>query len=128
MSAPRAGAGCAGHPWLTDETRQLAEQLLDHVEPWVQRLRDGDPEGLGTAATPATCGWCPLCAIVATVRGERPELAVRFAEHAAGLLATARQVLAEQHATAAPGSSEQTVERVQRIDVQRPNGSGSGGC
>ena len=143
MSAPGSGTRCAGHPWLTGETRQLAEQLLDHVEPWVQRLREGRPEDAADP-TPATCTWCPLCALAARLRGERPELAVRLAEHAAGLLAAAREALdqhgPDQHGPDQPageaGDQERGrhTERVQHIDVCHrpgptpPDVPGPGGC
>lgn len=128
MSAPGSGTYCAGHPWLTGETRQLAEQLLDHVEPWVQRLREDRPADTADPM-PATCAWCPLCALAATLRGERPELAMRLAEHASGLLAAAREALA-QHGPGPQGPDQPAAEagdqerarrseRVQRIDVRR---------
>lgn len=139
MSAPGSGTRCGGHPWLTGETRQLAEQLLDHVEPWVQRLREDRPED-STDPMPASCTWCPLCALVATLRGERPELAVRLAEHASGLLAAAREALA-QHGSGPDqpageaGDQERArrTERVQRIGVRRPGSTppdvpGPAGC
>lgn len=143
MSTPGSGTHCAGHPFLTGETRQFLEQLLDQVEPWVLRLREAYPED-STDPLPATCTWCPLCALVATLRGERPELAVRLAEHAAGLLAAAREVLAqhgsEQHGPDQPADEDgdqergRRTDRVQRIDVRRHPGPtpldvpGPGGC
>ena len=33
---------------------------------------------------PETCAVCPVCAVIAVLRGERPELAVRLADQAAG--------------------------------------------
>ncbi|EOD68327.1 hypothetical protein [Amycolatopsis vancoresmycina] len=44
----------------------------------------------------SACGWCPLCAIVAVVRGERPELVARLAEQLAQLVALLRAVLADR--------------------------------
>lgn len=142
MSAPGSGTRCAGHPWLTGETRQLAEQLLDHVEPWVRRLRE-DRSADTPDPTPVACTWCPLCALAATLRGERPELAVRLAEHASGLLAAAREALAqhdpEPHGPDRPASEAgdqgraRPTERVQRIVVRRPgptppDAAGPDGC
>ncbi len=142
MSAPGSGTRCAGHPWLTAETRQLAEQLLDQVEPWMRRLREDRPADTADPM-PATCTWCPLCALAAALRGERPELAVRLVEHASGLLAAAREALA-QHGPGPHGPDQpageagdreraRRTERVQRIDVRRPgptppDAAGPGGC
>lgn len=75
---------------------------------------------------------CPVCAVIAVLRGERPELAVRLAEHAAGLLAVLQSALYEgdPHAgwspptgTAAYASSDghpAPSRRVQHIRVDRP--------
>jgi hypothetical protein len=57
--------------------------------------RSGEPDA-EPRETPRTCGWCPLCAIVAMVRGERPELAARVMEQAAQLVALLRAVLADR--------------------------------
>lgn len=45
---------------------------------------------------PIACGWCPLCAVVAVARGERPELSVRALEQAAQMVALLRAVLADR--------------------------------
>ncbi|MGH4022369.1 MAG: hypothetical protein ACRDT0_24665, partial [Pseudonocardiaceae bacterium] len=94
MSGPRA-EGCDVHGRVSEEMRALAELLVERIEPWARRVRDGtvqqDPEN---DATPSTCTWCPVCAVVGVLRGERPELAARVAEHAVGLLAAVREALA----------------------------------
>jgi hypothetical protein len=63
------------------------------------------------------------------LRGERPELAVRAAEHASGLLAVLRASLAERPpAEAKQAETEEEPapepERVQKIPIRR-HGSGS---
>jgi hypothetical protein len=76
---------------LAQEARLLLDAFAQRAEPWLNELaaeRDA-PAG----HTPATCGWCPVCAGIAVLRGDRPELAVRAAEHAAGLLAVLRSAL-----------------------------------
>ncbi len=70
------------------ELRALADALLERVEPW---LRVGAEPGSGAA--PGGCGWCPLCALAAALRGERPELARRLAEQGAGWVILARTLL-----------------------------------
>ncbi|HEX3784734.1 MAG TPA: hypothetical protein VHX38_34160 [Pseudonocardiaceae bacterium] len=132
---------------LAEELRLLLGVLAERAEPWLNRLATA-PEGTADAAehTPATCGWCPLCAGIAVLRGERPELAVRAAEHASGLLAVLRASLAERPSDAsatpaakpesaadpAAGAAESGPEaepapepgRVQRIAIRR-RGAGS---
>lgn len=98
---------CTGH----HELRALAEVALDRLEPLVERLRT---EGV-TPAQP-TCTACPVCVVLATLRGERPEVAVRLAEHAGGLLTLLRAALAETPPRAEPSPP---ARRVQRIPVTR---------
>ncbi len=103
------------------ELRALADTLLEKVEPW---LRSGAapterPDGAGD------CGWCPLCALAAALRGQRPELTRRLAEQGAGWL-TAVRTLLEAHDSACaqpPHRDEPTPPpRIQRIPV-RDSGS-----
>ncbi len=147
---PASGAPAEDAEWddtappgarLAEELRLLLGVLAERAEPWLNRLATA-PEGTapeGAAQhSPATCGWCPLCAGIAMVRGERPELAVRAAEHASGLLAVLRASLTERPstteptspsaATPAPKDEDAPVEpgpeagRVQRITIRRRGG------
>ena len=121
---------------LAEELRLLLGVLAERAEPWLNRLATA-PDG--AEHTPATCGWCPVCAGIAVVRGERPELAVRAAEHASGLLAVLRASLAERPSAPAakpdpdpdPDRDPEPAEepepeagRVQRIAIRR-RGAGS---
>lgn len=144
MSGPGAGTrteGCAAHGRISEEMRLLAEQLLEGIEPWAQRIRDGlaQPEGVAPAAT---CTWCPVCAVVGLLRGERPELAARLAEHAVGLLAVLREVLAsppggtDDGGTDSGGATNDAARAatpsprpgVQRVPVRRAAEPGHRGC
>lgn len=108
---------------LAEELRLLLDALAERAEPVLNRLAAGEHE----EHTPATCGWCPLCAAMAVLRGERPELAVRAAEHAAGLLAVLRTALAETRGT--PDTQHQNREdRVQHIPVRRRDPGEDGEC
>jgi hypothetical protein len=116
---------------LAEEARLLLEALAERAEPWLNRYADSAaaaPEP-GAEHSPATCGWCPVCAGIAVLRGERPELAVRAAEHAAGLLAVVRSALAppvpapadpaDPAAPAEPRPEPEAAPRVQKINVRR---------
>ena len=118
---------------LAEELRLLLDALAERAQPLLNRLARGDSEHDPDAGhTPATCGWCPVCAGMALLRGERPELAVRAAEHAAGLLAVLRSALAERApapASASASSSDEPTppppaDRVQHITVRRPGEDG----
>jgi hypothetical protein len=97
---------------LAEELRLLLDALAERAQPVLNRLAAPDQDA---EHTPATCGWCPVCAGMALLRGERPELAVRAAEHAAGLLAVLRSALVPPASPAEPSSDN----RVQHITVQR---------
>lgn len=105
---------------LAEELRLLVDALAERAQPMLNRLAAADPDA---EHTPATCGWCPVCAGLALLKGERPELAVRAAEHAAGLVAVLRTALAERAPEPAPEPEPQQ-DRVQHITVQRHPGNG----
>lgn len=117
MTAP----GCGTHAGLGAELRAVAVLLLDRLGPVLDRAT---AEGARTDGPPA-CSVCPVCAVVALLRGERPELAVRLAEHAAGLLEVLQTALHEGNGTPPPGPSAAPptpagpARRVQHIPVVR---------
>jgi hypothetical protein len=102
---------------LVEELRLLVEAVADRAGPWLD----------GVAASPAdgTCGWCPLCAAVAALRGEPNELAARGLDGAADLVALLRAVLADRWdpgASHMPGftpAEKPSAVKVQHIPVRR---------
>ncbi|HEX4704404.1 MAG TPA: hypothetical protein VH352_19920 [Pseudonocardiaceae bacterium] len=109
---------------LAEELRLLLDALAERAQPMLNRLA-AEPTGQDGEHTPATCGWCPVCAGLAVLRGERPELAVRAAEHAAGLLAVLRGALADRAPTPQqPPESPSEEQRVQHIPVRRRGDDG----
>lgn len=115
-----SGQGCDAHAAVSGEVRALAELLAEALEPWAQRLRDsaGDRDGQPGPAMPSTCTWCPVCAVVGLLRGQRPELAARLAEHGVGLLTALRELLAAHAAQA--GNGEPTAGGTGSGDDRRP--------
>ena len=114
------GESCGGHAGLPTELRALALAALDRVTPLLDRLR------LDPATDPATsaCASCPVCAVLAALRGERPELAVRLAEQATGLVAVLRAALEEGDPEPAPAAAPEpsrppSGRTVQHIPVLR---------
>jgi hypothetical protein len=88
---------------LAREARETATALLD----WVGTRVDGAATSRadGTSArprqSPGPCAWCPVCALVAALRGEQPELTATLAEQASGLLVMLRLLL-QAHAAGGP--------------------------
>ncbi|TWF74135.1 hypothetical protein FHX44_1114 [Pseudonocardia hierapolitana] len=111
-----AADGCGGHEGIGEDLRVLALAALERLDPVLDRLR-AEPE----SDPPETCASCPICAVIAALRGERPELAVRLAEHATGLVAVLRAAL--EAGGPAPAAADVTerppARRVQRIRVER---------
>ncbi|WP_319452016.1 MULTISPECIES: hypothetical protein [unclassified Mycobacterium] len=75
------------HPEIPPELRQLAETILNRLDPAVR-----------LAAARATAGgagkceqvWCPVCALAALINGEQHPLLTVIAEHSVALLAVVR--------------------------------------
>ncbi|WP_410588727.1 hypothetical protein [Amycolatopsis sp. lyj-23] len=119
-------------PRLAEEIRLLAELVAEKAAPWLDGVLAAG-HGPPDEAKPdgSACGWCPLCAIVAVVRGERPELVARLAEQLAQLVALLRAVLADrwepEEGVHMPGfkpapraaADATTATRVQHIAVRR---------
>jgi hypothetical protein len=110
---------CPHSDTLAGEFRALADTLLERITPLLDPLLDAD-------ATPASCANCPVCAVLALLRGERPELAVTLAHHAAGVLGALRTVLdgypegpAREGTNGDGGTHGAGRRRVQRIPVTR---------
>lgn len=108
--------GCGGHERIGEDLRVLALSALDRIDPMLDRLRAEPPDD-----GPEQCASCPICAVIAALRGERPELAVRLAEQAAGLVAVLRTALEQgvPAPDAAPEPERPPARRVQRIRVER---------
>jgi hypothetical protein len=117
------------HDQLVEELRLLLDAVAGKAEEYLHGCGGQDVQADGGAG----CGWCPLCATVALVRGRRPELN----EQLAGMVQLLRQVLADQ-CSGAPrtagtpessesseedGSAEPATPKVERIRVQRVGGS-----
>jgi hypothetical protein len=96
---PRTGYDGAS---LTEEIRLLVEMVVERAAPWLEGVVSAGhgPEARAVPGEHAggqrDCGWCPLCALVAVVKGERPEFAAKLLEQAAQLIALLRAVLADR--------------------------------
>ena len=114
---------CAhGRDGLAVELRALALLALDRLEPLLAGARAWG-QGPEVASAP-----CPVCAGLAVLRGEYPELTERLADRAAGLVAVLREAL-DERPDVAPSTPASHAPRVQRIPVERePAGRDGAPC
>lgn len=89
------------HPDLGPELRQLAQALLDRLDPAV---RTAAAMAAGGGDGPGRCQqvWCPVCALAALVAGEQHPLLSVIAEHSVALLAVIRAMVADIDAAGRP--------------------------
>jgi len=108
---------------LVEELRLLIDAVADRAGPWLDRVSTAG----STEEHPAgSCTRCPLCALVAVLRGEPNELATRGLDGAADLVALLRAVLADRWEPGAPHMPGFTPtprptgpRQVQRIPLRR---------
>lgn len=123
---------------LTAEIRLLVEMVVEQALPWLEEVlaaghgtahsEDRTSQQADPGPPPTACQWCPLCAVVAVARGQRPEFAVRLFEQAAQVVGLLRAVLADrwepEGGVHMPGDrptrdSNEQASRVQHITVRR---------
>lgn len=80
------------HSEIGPELRQLAQAILDRVEPVLQAAAAATA-GRGELPTVCQQVWCPVCALAAMVSGEHHPLLDVIAEHSTALLTTVRAML-----------------------------------
>ncbi|MEV0250626.1 hypothetical protein AB0H76_28805 [Nocardia sp. NPDC050712] len=73
---------------FAEELKQLAEAVLERVEPVLRRTAaEGQPQW-------SSCHWCPVCAAAALVRGEHHDVVAAVAEHGTAIVTVLREALA----------------------------------
>jgi hypothetical protein len=85
------GAG-RGHPDLPEELRQIAQAILDRLDP---ALRLAAARAAGSGDGKCQQVWCPVCALAALVAGEQHPLLTVIAEHSVALLTVIRAIVGE---------------------------------
>ena len=80
------------HPDLGPELRQLAQMILDRLDPAV-RLAAARAAGSGDGPGKCQQVWCPVCALAALVAGEQHPLLSVVAEHSVALLTVIRAMV-----------------------------------
>ena len=112
------------HPDLGPELRQLAQTLLDRIDP---ALRLGLAALAASGEGPGKCEqvWCPVCALAALASGEQHPMLTVIAEHSAALLTVVRSLL---DGTAEAGMPEPPTDPSggQEQEPDSESGAGSG--
>ena len=93
------------HPDIGPELRQLAQTILDRLDPAV-RLAAARAAGSGDAPGKCQQVWCPVCALAALVAGEQHPLLTVVAEHSVALLAVVRAIIENTADTGGPTPPE----------------------
>jgi hypothetical protein len=116
---PHSHAGSVG-----DE----ASRLLDAVQDWA-RSTFGEGESARMSTGSPECEWCPLCQLVAVLRGDRPEATEKIVAAGTAVMSALRSLLdspapegqaspSEQPPSDQPPSAPQpSAPRVQHIDL-----------
>jgi hypothetical protein len=111
VSGSHTDTGAAGrrHTDLAPELRQLAQAILDRLDPAVRAAaalaagRGGGSEG------PPKCQqvWCPVCALAALVTGEQHPLLTVISEHSVALLTVIRAIVEDAAPEQSGGGPEE---------------------
>jgi hypothetical protein len=114
------------HPDLGPELRQLAQTILDRLDPAVRSAaamaaRSGDAPGKCQQV------WCPVCALAALVSGEQHPLLNVIAEHSVALLTVIRAVVEDTAEGKGPPEPPQPPSSPRGPDGDQPPPSGPGG-
>jgi hypothetical protein len=106
----------ADHDRIIDELRLLLDAVAQRADEYLSKRAET------AAMSSPSCGWCPLCTVVAMLRDQRPDL--RLVEQLAAVVTVIRQLLAEpQGEPPQPDPPEPAPEaKAQRIDIQRVGG------
>jgi len=89
------------HADIGPELRQLAQTILDRLEPAV-RLAAARAASSGDGPGKCQQVWCPVCALAALVSGEQHPLLTVIAEHSVALLTVVRAMVDDVETTPVP--------------------------
>jgi hypothetical protein len=95
----------SGHSDLGPELRQLAQAILDRIDPAVRAA--AAMAAARSSGGPGRCQqiWCPVCALAALITGEEHPLLTVIGEHSVALLTVIRMTLDGTGPAGAPASA-----------------------
>lgn len=79
----------ADYEQLILQARDLVNAVLERMEPVLRRAASGIDQQDWNG-----CGWCPICATVAMLRGEHHDLVSYLAEHGVAMVTIIREAIA----------------------------------
>ena len=125
MTGGHDDAGAAGrrHPDLAPELRQLAQTILDRLDPAV-RLAAARAAGSGDSPGKCQQVWCPVCALAALAAGEQHPLLTVIAEHSVALLAVIRSMVENIETPSEPPEAPPPPSGPPEGDEPSPTGPG----
>ena len=125
MTGGHDDAGAAGrrHPDLAPELRQLAQTILDRLDPAV-RLAAARAAGSGDSPGKCQQVWCPVCALAALGAGEQHPLLTVIADHSVALLAVIRSMVENIETPSEPPESPPPPSGPPEGDEPSPAGPG----
>jgi hypothetical protein len=92
------------HPDIGPELRQLAQAILDRIDPAV-RLAAARAAAAGAGGGKCQQVWCPVCALAALASGEQHPLLTVIADHSVALLAVVRALIEQSADTTQSGGA-----------------------
>lgn len=98
------------HADLGPELRQLAQAILDRLDPAVRAAAAMAGEAL---RGPGRCQqvWCPVCAVAALISGEQHPMLTVIAEHSVTLMSVIQSMVATPSADTAAPAPDQSADR-----------------
>lgn len=113
----------SGHTDFGPELRQLAQAVLDRLDPAV---RSAAAMAADAMRGPGRCEqvWCPVCALAALVNGEQHPMLALIAEHSDTLMTVLRTMTADPQAPPAPGESAAPEDESGAGESPKLNGNG----
>lgn len=125
MSGSTSDTGAAGrrHSDVGPELRQLAQAILDRLDPAV-RLAAARAAGSGDGPGKCQQVWCPVCALAALVAGEQHPLLTVIADHSVALLTVIRAMVEDIETPPEPPPSAPPPSGGPGPDEPPPSGPG----
>ena len=101
------------HPDIGPELRQLAQTILDRLDPAV---RVAAARAASSGEGPGKCQqvWCPVCALAALISGEQHPLLTVVADHSVALLTVIRAIVEDTAPTPRDRTSRPMARRNRR--------------
>lgn len=94
------------HPELGSELRQLAQEILDRLDPAVRLAAASFAASADGSLGKCQQVWCPVCALAAVINGEQHPLLSVIGEHSVALLTVIRAVLDDGRADGTDGPDD----------------------